>query len=68
MQFTKEQKYGLQAERQMNINVTREKEMFVNKYNFNLWFKKVNITYTQNKSLCYDFSNKKDMHRKHDAF
>ena len=42
--------------------------MFVNKYNFNLWFKKVNITYTQNKSLCYDFSNKKDMHRKHDAF
>ena len=31
--------------------------MFVNKNNFNLWFKKVNITNTQNKSLCYDFSS-----------
>ena len=39
----------------------------MNKNNFNLWFKKVKITNTQNKSLCYDFSSKKNMHRKHDA-
>ena len=45
----------------------KKKEMFRDIYNFNLWFKKVNITDIQNKSLCYGFSNN-NMQRKHDAF